>query len=90
MMQGLMTLARRHAFLFVAVEDPSVEEVIAEQPQSRSQMAGQAVAYSLRRERAVVLEQLRRSGISVLDLLPDKLTAPMLNQYLEIRNRGVL
>ncbi len=90
MLQGLMTLARRHAFLFVAVEDPSIEEVITEHPQSRSQMASQAVAYSMRRERAVVLEQLRRSGISVLDLLPDQLTAPMLNQYLELRNRGAL
>jgi uncharacterized protein (DUF58 family) len=90
MMQGLMALSRRHAFLFVAVEDPTIEQVLAREPEHRRELAGQAVAYSLRRERAVVLEQLRRQGISVLDLMPDRLTAPVLNEYLSLRNRGVL
>lgn len=90
MMHGLTELARRHAFLFVAVEDPTIEEVLSETPASRNQLAGQAVAYDLRRERKIVLEQLRRQGMVVLDLLPDQLTAPMLNQYLDLRNRGAI
>jgi uncharacterized protein (DUF58 family) len=90
MMLGLSELARRHAFLFVAVEDPTIEEVLSRLPDSRKELAGQAVAYDLRRERKVVLEQLRRQGMAVLDLLPDQLTAPMLNQYVDLRNRGAI
>ena len=41
-----------------------------------------------RRERT--LAGLRRRGVLTLDLFPDEMTAPMINQYLQIKSRHLL
>ena len=36
------------------------------------------------------LTGLRRRGVLTLDLFPDEMTAPMINQYLQIKARHLL
>lgn len=90
MLMGMTTIARRHACLFVAVEDPTVEERLLEAPKDSAGLAGQAVAYGMRKSRGEVLEVLRRAGATVLNLQPDALTAPVINAYLRLQSSGAL
>lgn len=88
MIIGMAGTARRHACLFVAVEDPTLEERLGEAPVDLKAMGGQAVAYGMRSERAEVLEILRQQGIEVLNEQPDQLTAPVINSYLRLKDAG--
>lgn len=90
MLDVLGALARRHAVLFVAVSDPTLEEVLAESGGEPALLATQASAYLMQDERKLVLSELRRIGIRVLDLAPEALTGPVLNRYLQMREQGVL
>ena len=90
MLLGMEGAARRHACLFVAVEDPTLGECLNEVPQGLHGLASQAVAYGMRQDRREVLELLRNQGVDVVDELPDRLTAPVLNGYLAIKRSGRL
>jgi uncharacterized protein (DUF58 family) len=90
MLLGLANIARRHACLFVAVEDPTFDECLASLPLDVEGLASQAVAYGMRKDRQQVLEILRREGIDVLNQLPDNLTAPVINSYLRLKDSGRL
>lgn len=88
MLESLLALRGRHAFLFVAVADPTLEEALDERPESTAGLLRQAAAYEMRRDRRVVLEQLRRMGVPVVDELPHRLVAPVLDAYLDLRASG--
>jgi uncharacterized protein (DUF58 family) len=88
MMVGLASVSTRHACLFVSVEDPTLEEQLLEAPRDTVALAGHAVAHSMRRSRAEVLQRIRRTGATVLDLQPDKLTGPVINAYLRLKDSG--
>jgi uncharacterized protein (DUF58 family) len=42
------------------------------------------------RDRAQALHTLARAGVSVLDVEPDELTVPLINRYVELRERNLL
>ena len=90
MMVGLASISARHACLFVSVEDPTLENHLLEVPRDTVDLAGQAVAFGMRRSRVEVLQRIRRGGATVLDLQPDKLTGPVINAYLRLKDSGSL
>lgn len=49
-----------------------------------------AAAEELLAEREVALGSLRRSGAAVLDVSPTRMTAPVINRYLEMKERSLL
>ena len=61
---------------------------------ARPQEAGQAflhaVVYDLERDRQEVLQALRTGGVHTLDLEPEKVAAPLISRYLEMRGRNLL
>ena len=89
-MVGLASISARHACLFVSVEDPTLENHLLEVPRDTVDLAGQAVAFGMRRSRVEVLQRIRRGGATVLDLQPDKLTGPVINAYLRLKDSGSL
>lgn len=90
MLAALDGIARKHVCLFVAVEDPTLEDRLAEEPLGVEGLGGQAIAYGMQKERGEVLAILKRQGVEVLNLRPDHVHAEVLNAYFELRNSGRL
>lgn len=88
LLTNLASLARRHLTVFVAVSDPHLERVFAASPTSDQAIFEKAVAGELGVERRMVLDRVQELGIPTLDAEPQRLTAPLLNRYLELRMGG--
>jgi uncharacterized protein (DUF58 family) len=90
MIAPLVVLARRHRILLVAVRDYAYREL---EPQTPAATAAEhplglyrrLVLNDLVSERETTLATLRRAGLQTLDLLPEAMTAAVLNRYLAIR-----
>ena len=82
--------ARRHALVFVAIQNEAL--LAAAMPTSRGSSAlyRSAAAEELVRERDEALARMRGAGIAVLDVAPARMTAAVVNRYLEIKARGEL
>ncbi len=87
MVEQLLLLSRRHLVIFVALRDPETDAAALDPVRSLAQ-AGEAVAaFDLRRDRDLVLEQLHRLGVMVLDVAPSALTARLVSAYLDLKSR---
>jgi uncharacterized protein (DUF58 family) len=86
----LVTLARRHQVLLVALRDPAFV-ALATVPGGAAgdarphALERRVVLDDLLREREVVLASLRHAGLHTLDLAPEAVTAGVLNRYLALR-----
>ncbi|MCA9069213.1 MAG: hypothetical protein KDA84_09835, partial [Planctomycetaceae bacterium] len=87
---ALARLSQQHLVLFAALQTPLLREVIREETTSIQQGAGQAVALGLLRDRSRAIHTLRHGGIHVIDTIPQRLTLPLINQFIELRQRNLL
>jgi uncharacterized protein (DUF58 family) len=86
----LERLNRRHLVLFAALRTPLIDRVIHEESTTLAGGAKQAVAMGLSRDRSRALHALRHGGIRVLDVEPQKLTVPLINQFMDLRRANRL
>ncbi len=86
---SLATLARRHVILFAALQTPLMDQMISQPPEGTADSTRLALAFQLLRERERALHAVRRSGIEVLDVVPDRLTVPLINHFLELRRQAL-
>ncbi len=86
----LERLNRRHLVLFAALRTPLIDRVIHEESTTLAGGAKQAVAMGLSRDRSRALHALRHGGIRVLDVEPQKLTVPLINQFIDLRRANRL
>jgi len=89
MIDSLRRMKRRHVVVFVALDDPELDAIETSPPVDRRALHRAVVAGALRRERALVLERLRRSGIYPIEASPDQLGAAMISRYLDLKRREV-
>jgi uncharacterized protein (DUF58 family) len=87
MLENLDRLARRHAVVFVTLQDPGLAATAAARPADLRTLHRSVVAAGLLRDREVVLTQLRRRGIRTVDGVPAAIGPELLNTYLEIKRR---
>ena len=83
--------ASRHLPLVVALRNDELAAVAV--PAARVSTAAvyeSAAAEELLSARDDALQRMRRAGVSVLDVSPMRMTASVINRYLEIKGRGVL
>ena len=90
MIEYLQQLARRHLVLFVALDDPIVEQPWRTPPTDVERMASAVMTSELRRARHVVLRELEISGVRVVHGEPGEAALAVLQQYLDIKRRGLL
>lgn len=83
-------LARRHVVLFVALRDASLDALSGARPDTLRDLNRAVVAGDLVRERDVVLRRLARLGVLVLDAAPKRLSADLINRYLDIKRRELV
>lgn len=87
---GAMQLLRRHVLLFVAMAQPEVERIAAARPKTVAQMFRSTAAQQMASRREVLLARLHEQGALTLDMNPEALSSAVLNQYLSVKERGVL
>jgi uncharacterized protein (DUF58 family) len=90
MLDHVARLARKHVILFVALRDPSIEEMELREPAQMSDLHQSVVTAAMKMERDTVFERLRRLGVHVIDALPQEATVQLLNRYLDIQRRELV
>ncbi len=88
--RNLMLVARHHLPLCVAMRDPATQVWADLMPAQGHELYGKVVAQGLLEERAVLLDQMRRSGVLTVDVQADQLTPATVNRYLEMKTRSLL
>jgi len=86
----LANLVGRHLPLGVFLRDSDIFGLADGAPDQGLGLYQGAAAAALLNWRERALASLRLRGIMTLDLFPDELTAPMINQYLQIKARHLL
>ena len=87
---ALAGLARRHLVVFAALQTPLLSEVLHSPVDSFLDISRKAVVLQLLQEREKALHSLSRSGVHVLDVRPVDLTVPLVNRYIDLRERNLL
>ncbi len=85
MIESVERLLRRHLVLFVTMEDAELTALVDADPRDVSAIATAVAADSLARQRALVLQRLRRLGVDVIEAPWQELTYKLIDRYLETK-----
>ena len=87
----LAVLARRHCVMLVAMRDRMLGELDQREPSiTRERLYRRLALQDLAAEREAALARIAAFGAQTLDLDPARITAPVLNRYLAIRQAALL
>lgn len=87
---SLHALSRRHLVLFAALRTPLLNRITQEPTNTVVDGAKKAVTYRLQQDRSKALHALERSGVHILDIEPQQVTVPLINQFVALRQRNLL
>lgn len=87
---SLQALASRHVVLFAALQTPLLRQFVRMPVTSIDIGAQQAVSFRLFKEREQALQSLRHGGVHIVDVEPNQLTIPLVNQFLQLRHSNLL
>lgn len=85
MIESVGRLVRHHLVLFVTMEDTELGELTGAEPDSIAAIATAVTADTLARQRALVLQRLRRLGVDVIEAPWDAITYSLIDRYLEVK-----
>jgi uncharacterized protein (DUF58 family) len=90
MIENLGRLAVRHVILFVTLRDPVLAHGVERRPDNLESLSQAVIVNDLARERARVLERLRRLGVLCVDTDVDHLNTDLVNRYLSVKARELV
>lgn len=90
MIDALGQLARKHLVVFVALDDPTIEEPLREPARDAHALASAVVAGSLGERRLEVLARLHTLGVHVIHTRSGLVAGKLLARYLEVKKKGLL
>lgn len=88
--QAAMRLLPRHLVLFAVMALVEIREVAAAPPGSVESMYSTAAAQEVLHRRELLLSRLRQSGALAFEVEPSGLSAAIINQYLQLKQRSQL
>ncbi|MEK6406983.1 MAG: DUF58 domain-containing protein [Acidobacteriota bacterium] len=83
-------LMPRHLPLIITIGDTDLREMVRAAPASSADVYRQAVAEEILRQREEALMRIRHAGGLALDVPAGRLSLELVNQYLEVKERGLL
>jgi uncharacterized protein (DUF58 family) len=83
-------LARRHLVLLVVLGHPELQQLADRQTETVEQMFASTAATEILERRREILARLRSQGVLVVETTPGSVKADAINQYLEVKARGLL
>jgi uncharacterized protein (DUF58 family) len=87
MLLYLRILTPRHLALVVTIADETLEQNELIEPHTAEEFYRVGVATELMYERTLLLEELRRTGVEVLDSRADQVASRAIERYLELKRR---
>jgi uncharacterized protein (DUF58 family) len=90
MVENIGLLAKRHLVIFVTIRDPETEAMVETAPGDLDGVAQLVAANQAITERRLVLEQLTRMGVTIVDAKPGMVTAQLISTYLEIKAKDLI
>ncbi len=78
----------KHLLLFAVIAQPDLLELAARYPQDPQEMFEVAAAQELVQRRQALISRMRTRGALALEIAPTKLTAALVNQYLEVKEKN--
>lgn len=90
LLESLALLTKRHAVVFVTMEDPALSRLRAARPKSLTAVASAVLADDFATNREIVLNRVRRLGAHCLDSPAGQLAGRLIDRYLTIKRRGLL
>jgi uncharacterized protein (DUF58 family) len=84
------TLARRHLIVIAFMNDAAIDRAIATPPERPLDVYATSVALGLRQERRAAAAVLERLGAHVIDVPAQRLNTALIDEYLRIKQRGLL
>jgi len=87
---SLATLARRHVVLFAALRTPLLRSLVHVPVDSLLDGWRKVVSFRVLWERQQAIHSLKRSGVQILDVEPNQLTVPLINEFIALRQRNLL
>lgn len=86
----LGSLAKRHLLVCVFMNDAAVETALAAAPRDAVDAYRASVAIGLSDERRTAAAMLTRAGAITVDVPAQKLTTAVIDEYLRVKQRGLL
>jgi uncharacterized protein (DUF58 family) len=83
-------MTKRHLVVFAAIGQPDLAELIRAVPRNEEDMFRHAAALEIAQRRRKLLRTLRDRGVLVVDITAPGLSAALVNQYLEVKDRNLL
>jgi uncharacterized protein (DUF58 family) len=83
-------LARRHLVLLIVLGHPELQQLANREPDNVEQMFASTAATEILERRRETLARLRAQGVLVVETTPGSVKADAINQYLEVKARGLL
>jgi uncharacterized protein (DUF58 family) len=80
----------RHLVLFVVIGQPDLGQLAAKTPQSESEMYQVAAAQEMVHRRELLLARLRERGALAFEVSSGAISPPLVNAYLQIKERNQL
>jgi uncharacterized protein (DUF58 family) len=85
-----MHMANRHLIVFAAIGQPDLSALAGATPETTENMYRHVAALEIADRRSALLGALRQRGVLVLELMPGMLASSLVNQYMDIKERGLL
>ncbi|UYW00395.1 DUF58 domain-containing protein [Flavobacterium agricola] len=86
----LRAIAKQHMLLVVFFENTELNQFIHKEAESTQAIFDQVIAQKFSNEKRVIVNELRKHGIYALLTKPENLTLDTINQYLEIKAKGLI
>jgi uncharacterized protein (DUF58 family) len=83
-------LLRQHLVLFAVVGEPELRALATRRPDSPTAMYQYVAAQEIIQRREILLRRMREQGALAMEFLPGRLSSEIINQYLQIKSKGVL
>jgi uncharacterized protein (DUF58 family) len=90
MLQAVGALLRRHLVLFILFRDEELERFAEAEPEAPEDVTRAVTAFSLLRQRRLVVTRLKRMGVHVVEASHDEAGPALVNAYVDLKRRNLL
>jgi uncharacterized protein (DUF58 family) len=81
---------RKHLLLFAVIAQRDLTALAGKYPENPEEMFSVVAAQELVHRREQLISRVRNKGALSLEIAPSKLTTALVNQYLEVKERGLI
>ncbi len=90
LLSALRALRRRHLSLVVALADPQLAVLASQRPRDRAALFAGVAAAEVLDEREALMRKLRAEGAFLVERSPEQIGPAVIDQYLDLKQRGRL